>query len=156
VGYRIFKNINLNLENKHSLYFKNQFLYPKPCMFGSKAYKYINSAKDISDGFLGDLSKILSGRFGARINTKLIPFSGILNKNLIKNNSLIKLEDILNWGDDYELVFTSYKKNRQKLLNLSKKNRVKISLVGSVIKKPGIFDDSLKIIKNINSFDHFS
>ena len=75
---------------------------------------------------------------------------------MIKRQSIIKLEDILNWGDDYELIFTSFKKNREKLLSLSKKNRVKLSLVGSIIKKPGIFDDSLKIIKNVHSFDHFS
>ena len=156
LGYSILKNKNFKLENKNLLYFKNKYLYPKPCMFGSKAYKYMNSAKDISDGFFGDLSKILDGKYGARINTKLIPLSDILKKILNKSNPLIRLEDILNWGDDYELVFTSYKKNREKLLSLSKKNRVKISLVGSVIKKTGIFDDSLQIIKNIHSFDHFS
>jgi thiamine monophosphate kinase len=75
---------------------------------------------------------------------------------MIKHQSIIKLEDILNWGDDYELIFTSFKKNREKLLNLSKKNRVKLSLVGSIIKKPGLYDDSQKSIKNIHSFDHFS
>ena len=75
---------------------------------------------------------------------------------MIKHKSLIKLENILNWGDDYELIFTSFKKNREKLLDLSKKNGVKLSLIGSVIKKPGIFDDSKKSIKNIHSFDHFS
>jgi len=156
LGCRVSKNSHMKLGKKHSLYFKKQYLYPKPCMFGSKAYKYINSAIDISDGFLGDLSKILDGKFGAKINTKSIPLSSMLKKILIKHNSLIKLEDILNWGDDYELIFTSFKKNREKLLSLSKKNRVKLSLVGSVIKKPGIFNDSLKIIKNIHSFDHFS
>ena len=156
LGYKISKNLNIKLDNKSSLYFKNQYLYPKPCMFGSKAHKYINSAIDISDGFFGDLSKILDGRLGARINLKSIPISRILKKILIKQNAMIKLEDILSWGDDYELIFTSFKKNRQKLLSLSKKNRVKLSLVGSIVKKPGIFDDSLKIIKNIRSFDHFS
>ena len=156
LGCRILKNLNIKLEKKHLLYYTKQYLYPDPCMFGLKAYKYINSATDISDGFLGDLSKVLDGKFGARINKELIPISNKLKKILNKNNSIIKLDDILNWGDDYELVFTSFKKNRKKLLNLSKKNSVKLSLVGSIIKKPGIFDDSLKIIKNIHSFDHFS
>ena len=156
LGCKILKNSNIKLEKKYSLYFKKQYLYPQPCMFGSKAYKYINSAIDISDGFLGDLSKILNGKFGAKINLKLIPLSTMLKKIMIKHKSLIKLENILNWGDDYELIFTSFKKNREKLLDLSKKNGVKLSLIGSVIKKPGIFDDSKKSIKNIHSFDHFS
>ena len=73
-----------------------------------------------------------------------------------ENSSAIKLKDILNWGDDYELIFTSFKKNRKKLISLSKQNKFKISLVGFIIKKPGIFNDSMKLIKNINSFDHFS
>ena len=156
LGCKILKNSNIKLEKKYSLYFKKQYLYPQPCMFGSKAYKYINSAIDISDGFLGDLSKILNGKFGAKINLKLIPLSTMLKKIMIKHKSLIKLENILNWGDDYELIFTSFKKNREKLLDLSKKNGVKLSLIGSVIKKPGIFDDSQECIKNIHSFDHFS
>ena len=42
------------------------------------------------------------------------------------------------------------------LINLSKKHNVKISIVGSVIKKKGIFDDSLNLIKNISGFDHFT
>ena len=46
---------------------KNFYLYPEPCMFGSKSSKYINAAVDISDGFYGDLQKILHGKFGAKI-----------------------------------------------------------------------------------------
>jgi len=156
LGCRILNNSSIKLGKKHSSYFKKQYFYPQPCMFGSKAYKYINSAIDISDGLLGDLSKILNGKFGAKLNTKLIPLSTMLKTIMIKHKSLFKLEDILNWGDDYELIFTSFKKNREKLLNLSKKNRVKLSLVGSIIKTPGLFDDSQKPIKNINSFDHFA
>ena len=36
-------------------------------MFGSKISKYINSAIDISDGFYGDLQKMLNGKLGAMI-----------------------------------------------------------------------------------------
>jgi thiamine-monophosphate kinase len=156
LGYKIYNNFNLKLDKKNLTKFQKKYLFPEPCMFGVKAYRYINSAIDISDGFLGDLSKILYSKIGARINIKSIPISRSLKKVLNDNSSLIKLDDILNWGDDYELIFTSFKKNRKKLLNLSKKHKVKISLIGSTIKKPGIFDDSLRIIKNINSFDHFS
>ena len=79
----------------------------------------------------------------------------VLKKILKDNYKAIKFSDILSWGDDYELIFTSFKKNRKKLLSLARKNKVKISLVGTIIKKNGIFDDSLKLIKNISSFDHF-
>ena len=62
----------------------------------------------------------------------------------------------MNWMIENIHILIHFKKNRKKLLSLSKKNRVKLSLVGSIIKKPGLFDDSQKTIKNIHSFDHFS
>ena len=48
-----------------------------------------------------------------------------------------------------------HSKKQKKLLTLAKKNKVKISLVGSIINKTGIYDDSLRPIINTNSFDHF-
>ena len=155
LGYKIFTNPKLIIEKKYIKKFKNFFLYPEPCMFGSKVSKYINSAIDVSDGFYGDLQKMLNDKLGAMIFKDSIPISSILKKILKDNYKSIKFSDILSWGDDYELIFTSFKKNRKKLLSLARKNKVKISLVGTIIKKNGIFDDSLKLIKNISSFDHF-
>ena len=155
LGYKIIKNPKLKFEKKHIKKLKNFYLYPEPCMFGSKASNYINSAVDISDGLYGDLQKILHGKFGAKIFLESIPISDISKKILKDNFKKIKFSDILSWGDDYELLFTSFKKNRKKLLTLAKKNKVKISLVGSIINKTGIYDDSLRPIVNTNSFDHF-
>ena len=124
-------------------------------MFGYVASKFINSAIDVSDGLFGDLNKILNKKYGAKIIKKSIPISSKLKKILMNNKSLINFEEILGWGDDYELLFTSKKKYRYKLISLSKKNNIKLSKIGSIINKKGIFDDSLKLIKNINSFDHF-
>ncbi len=155
LGYKIIKNPKLKFEKKHIKKLKNFYFYPEPCMFGSKASQYINSAVDISDGFYGDLQKILHGKFGAKIFRESIPISDISKKILKDNSKKIKFSDILSWGDDYELLFTSFKKNRKKLLNLAKRNKVKISLVGSIVKKTGIYDDSLNPIVNTVSFDHF-
>ena len=44
---------------------------------------------------------------------------------------------------------------RKKLLSLANRNKVNISLVGSIVNKIGIYDDSLQPIVNANSFDHF-
>tara|TARA_Y100000741_G_scaffold300212_1_gene241497 strand:- start:164 stop:541 length:378 start_codon:yes stop_codon:yes gene_type:complete len=124
-------------------------------MFGYVASKFINSAIDISDGLFGDLNKILNQRYGAKIIKKSIPISNKLKKILLNNSSLVDLDEILGWGDDYELLFTAKTKYRRQLMSLSKKNNIKLSRIGSIINKIGIFDDSLKLIKNINSFDHF-
>ena len=155
LGFKLLENSNLNLDQKLFKNFIKNYYYPNPCMFGFPASKYINAAIDISDGFYGDISKILNYKYGAKINKKLIPMSNNLKKILINNKSLINLNDILNWGDDYELIFTSHKINRNKLIKLSKKHNIKLSKIGTIIKQVGIFDDSLNPIKNINSFDHF-
>lgn len=156
MGYKLFTKSNIIIENKKIYSFKKKYLYPSPCMFGYLASKYINSAIDISDGFYGDLNKILNGKYGAKIYKRNIPVSNNLKKLIIDNKSLISIDNILNWGDDYEILFTSKKNNRNKLLELSKKNKVKLSKVGSIINKEGIFVDSFNLIKKINSFDHFS
>ena len=155
LGYKIIKNPKLKFEKKYIKKLKNFYLYPEPCMFGSKASNYINSAVDISDGFYGDLQKILHGKLGAKIFRESIPISDISKKILKDNYKKIKFSNILSWGDDYELLFTAFKKNRKKLLSLAKRNKLKISLVGSIVNKTGIYDDSLQPIVNTNSFDHF-
>ena len=155
IGYRLFKHPNLIIHKEDTYLFKNEYLYPNPCMFGYVASKFINSAIDISDGLFGDLNKILNQRYGAKIIKKSIPISNKLKKILLNNSSLVDLDEILGWGDDYELLFTAKKKYRRQLMSLSKKNNIKLSRIGSIINKIGIFDDSLKLIKNINSFDHF-
>jgi len=155
IGHRLFINPDLKIDQKNTYSFKKDYLYPNPCMFGYVASKFINSAIDLSDGLYGDLNKILNEKYGAKIIIKSIPISNKLKKILLSNKSLINLDNILTWGDDYELLFTSKNKYRSKLMNLSKKNNIKLSKIGSIINKNGIFDDSFKLIKNINSFDHF-
>lgn len=156
VGYKILKSSNFKIDKQSALSFKKHYLYPKPCMFGHLASKHINSAIDISDGFYGDLNKILNNKYGAKIIKKNIPISNSLKKLLFTKKPLFSFDDILSWGDDYELIFTSKRKYRIRLKDLSKKNNVKLSNVGSIIKKKGIFVDSYAQIKNISSFDHFS
>ena len=156
LGYKILKKTKLKITKKHLDYFVKCYRYPKPCMFGNIAFKYISSASDISDGFYGDLNKILNNNLGAKLNVKNIPISNNLKSIILLNSSIININDILNWGDDYQLIFTANKKFRNTLIKLAKKNHVKLSNVGSIIKKKGIFDDSMTLIENIRSFDHFS
>ena len=156
LGYKILKNTKLKINKKHLDYFVNSYHYPEPCMFGNIASKYISSAIDISDGFYGDLNKILNNNLGAKLSIKNIPISNTLKSIIFSNSSIININDILNWGDNYQLIFTSNKKFKNTIIKLAKKHHVKLSNVGSIIKKKGIYDDSMSLIKNIRSFDHFS
>ena len=65
------------IKNKKNLknYFLKKYLYPKPCMLGSKIISYANSCIDISDGFFGDLKKLLTFKTGIDLYLDRIPFS---------------------------------------------------------------------------------
>ena len=145
------KKLNLDIQTKK--YFINKYLYPKPCMLGPKIIHYSLNGIDISDGFIGDLSKLLNHNLGAWIFYSKIPFSQ-KTKTLIRNKK-IEPNALLTAGDDYELIFTSSNKYDNKIANISKKNKIKITKIGRIIDKKGIFFDGKKIKKCINSFQYF-
>ena len=155
LGYRFFTNSKIKANNKDKEFYKNSYLFPVPCMFGFIASKFISAATDISDGFYGDINKILNNKVGACLIKKDFLISNNLRKIILTNISKIALEDIFFWGDDYQLVFTSNKKFRNQINNLGKKNNIKLINIGTIIKDKGIYDDSMNIIKNPSSYDHF-
>ena len=115
---------------------------------------YVNSIKDISDGLIGDLTDMLNDNYGALINVNKIPLSANTKKFLNVNHNF-KIENLLNAGDDYGLIIISKQKNRNKIFSIAKKNNVKISCIGKIIKEKGIHFDSHLYMKNIKKFDHF-
>ena len=153
IGLLLKKN-KLFLNKIYQKYFFNKYLYPEPCMIGSKIKKVSTSAIDISDGFYGDLSKLFDKQnIGADIMFSQIPFSRKA-KHLLKNN-LINANSLLTGGDDYQLIFTTPTNQDRKILILSKNNNCKISKVGRIIDKKGIFIDGKKILNSRQSFQYF-
>ena len=90
--------------------------------------KLSHSAIDISDGLVADLTHILeASKVGANITLKSIPMNPWIKKN--------KLFDIgLSGGDDYQLLFTAPKKNRDKITLASKMSAVRLARIGSIKK----------------------
>ena len=156
LGYQILMRSKIKVSNKEAEFYKNSYLYPSPCMFGSIASKYISAATDISDGFYGDLNKILNNKVGSILIKKDFLISNKLRNIISTNKFKISIEDVLSWGDDYQLVFTANKKFRNQINNLGKINNIRLINIGRIIKDKGIYDDSMKIIKNPSSYDHFS
>jgi len=148
----LIKKKKLRVNNKFKKYFINKYLYPNPCMIGSKIIGYSKCGIDISDGFLSDLSKLLNKSLGADLLYSKIPFSK--NTNNLINNKLIDPFSLLNGGDDYELIFTSPKINDDKILNIAKKNNYKITKLGSIIDSEGIFIDGKKITSFKQSYEY--
>ena len=62
-----------------------------------------------------------------------IPISNNL-KIFLKENSLEKNKFIFN-GDDYQILFTAKKSERQKIKRISKKTNTKISIIGKILSK---------------------
>ena len=154
IGLEILKKkISLNINLKQ--YFIKKYLYPIPCKLGPLISNHVNSMKDISDGLIGDLTDMLSDKYGALINVNKIPL-GVKTKKILKNKNYFRLEDLLNAGDDYGLIIISNQKNRNKIFNIANKNNINITLIGKIISEKGIHFDSHLDMVNIKKFDHFS
>ena len=98
---------------------------------------------------------MLNNRMGALISMKNVPLSSKA-RTIINTKKNIKIESLLNAGDDYGLIIISNKKFRKEIKSIAKKNKVKISCIGKIIRERGIHFDSLINMDNIKKFDHFS
>ena len=103
------------LENGGKIDENSKFITPDlKADFFYKAAKFTTSAMDISDGLSQDLSRLLE-KNGAGIK---------FLKNLSK--------DELFSGEEYEILFTFSKKNRDKILKIAKKTATKITIFGEI------------------------
>jgi len=155
LGLKILKKkINLYRENN---YFKKKYYNPD---IPIKFYKYLSffasSSMDVSDGLFGDMKKLIKNqKYGFIIDANKIPISNKLS-NYIKNNKKNKL-DFIDRGDDYQILFTSSKKNRSYIEKLSKRINQKITLIGKITnqnKKYLIIKNEI-VIKALN-FDGYT
>ena len=149
----LLKKKKIRVINSFKKYFFKKYLYPEPCMFGSDVSKIVTSGIDISDGFIGDLSKLINDKFGAELKLSNIPFSKYTQKLI--NLKKIKYSDLLSGGDDYQLILTIDDKNEHKLKKLANKSKIKLTKVGKIIKNKGIFLDGKKLNNTNNSFEYF-
>jgi len=151
-GLMLKKNI-IKTNNLIKKFFIKKYLYPNPCMIGNKLRIAATAAIDISDGFYGDLDNLLlHNNLGAKIDIKSIPILPKL-KSLIHLHR-IQINKLLSAGDDYEILFTSNVKKRNFINALSKKIKIKITKVGTIINKKGIYIDGKILNLNKRSFQY--
>ena len=97
--------------------------------------KFANTSIDISDGLLIDLKKMVrQQKHGFSIRLDDIKLSNQLKKVLIRNKRF-KIENTIFNGDDYEIIFTSHKKNRSFINKYVKNKKLKIQRIGEILKK---------------------
>lgn len=153
IGLKI-RQKKIKINNLDKKYFLKKYLYPTHCFFGEKIYNIASSAIDISDGFYGDLKNLINFKnIGASLETNRIPFSNKAKKLI--NNKLIDIDSLLSSGDDYELIFTANSNKSLIIKRLSKKNNIKVTKIGKIIRKKGIYFDNKRIKITNKSFQHF-
>lgn len=158
LGFKVLQNCsrqnNDNLVSRHTS--------PQPRLdIGRKVAELglATSMIDISDGLLLDLERItLEQGLGSEIFLEKIPLSRDYLKT-VSNYSDEKYRFALSGGEDYELLFTSLKSNRKKVLKLSETIGVRISEIGYVTdqEKIEVYDSSRnKVEIDQRGFIHLS
>ena len=135
---------------KQRKYFIQKYYMPDlPTKICLKLIKFANSSIDISDGLLGDLTKLINtSKLYFRLDLKKIPISSNLNTYLIKADK--KKINFISKGDDYQILFTSSKINRRYIKSLFKQMNQKVTLIGNLtneIKSNQIISDK-KLLKH--------
>jgi thiamine-monophosphate kinase len=114
-----------------------------------------NSCIDISDGLTADLSHILkASHLGAKLALENIHCDDYLRTHLTDSNIQ---QCILAGGDDYELLFTAPKSQRDYIQQLSHQLQLPLTLIGETTPQPALVithhQQALDISKK--GFDHF-
>ena len=117
---------------KQRKYFIQKYYMPDlPTKISSKLINFANSSIDISDGLLGDLTKLINTRkLYFRLDLKKIPISSKLNAYLVKTKK--PKINFISKGDDYQILFTSSKINRRYIKSLFKQMNQKVTLIGNL------------------------
>jgi len=146
IGLNILKK-KINLNKKLNNYFINKYFLPDvPIKLYKYLIKFANSSIDISDGLFADLHKLINKqKLGFSLYLNKIPISKNLSIYLKKNNK--KLLNYISKGDDYQILFSSSKKNRVYIQKLAKRINQKITLIGN-------FTNIYKQRKLIHHKDH--
>ena len=136
LGLQVLKK-KVSISNSLKKYFVSRFYNPSINLkMIDLLQKFANTSIDISDGLLLDLKKMIRQQnCGFSINIDKIRLSPPLKK-VINRNKRLKIENVIFNGDDYEIIFTSHKKNRSLINRYSKSKNLKVQRIGEILKKP--------------------
>lgn len=104
-------------------------------ILGERLRGVARSAIDVSDGLVADLGHICErSRVTARVKFDDIPVSAVMKRHLERPAARAAL---LAGGDDYELVFTAARARRDAIRRLSRRLRLKLTLIGRITPRRG-------------------
>ncbi|KPH60715.1 thiamine-monophosphate kinase [Pseudoalteromonas porphyrae] len=148
----------LNIAPEHLRYVNQRFDYPTPRVAAGQVLRgFASSAIDISDGLLADLGHIVGmSQVNASINVNNIPTSDAMRATLKRDQ---QLPFILNYGDDYELLFTVPDSNKSMLEMKLRQYGVDASCIGQIKSGEGLIElmlDGNKLEYDRTGFEHFT
>ena len=131
LGLKIMQD-KINVKGVAKKYFINKHYCPDlPFFFSKKLKSFANTSIDISDGLISDIERLINYQnLSYEINLNNIPISKNLDIFLKKRNKS-KTDFVFN-GDDYQLLFTSSKKNRKLIKSIAKKMNQKVTIIGKI------------------------
>jgi len=131
VGLNILKK-KININTRFNNYFIKKYFLPElPIKLHKYLHKFANSSIDISDGLFADFYKLINNqKVGFNLYLDKIPISKNLRIYLNKNDK--KKINFISKGDDYQILFSSSKKNRTYIQKLSKRINQKITHIGNI------------------------
>jgi thiamine-monophosphate kinase len=151
-GLKILQNTLKIEQNDAKSEFVGKYCLPNPQIgAGTALVGLISAAIDVSDGLLGDLSRICDcSGVGAEIYKNILPVSENATQLLERQENLWSL--VLSGGDDYELLFTAAPAKAAEIEAISQKIDVKMTKIGQIKEKTGV--NVLDSAGNIITFDN--
>jgi len=147
------------LDGEKAEFLRGRYLLPEPrCVFAPTIERYANAAMDVSDGFVGDLTKMLrvSG-VGAEIDLRLLPLSSAARAALAADPGLF--ETVATGGDDYELIAAVAPASCKAFEAAAAAAGVAVTTVGEVTERGGgarwLGRDGKPVAFAKGSFSHF-
>ncbi len=134
-------------------------LRPKPRINEAQVIgKHISGAmEDTSDGLLTELKHIgEESKVGVAVDVKKVPIEKSL-KGITKEFSMEPLQLALSGGEDFELVFTAFPDEIEKVESEARNLKLKLSVVGEVIEEQGVFlrrDGEIEKVRRFG-YEHF-
>ena len=135
LGLQILRKKILSSKNLRKYFISKYYMPSINLKMIDLLHKFANTSIDISDGLLLDLDKMTKQqKNGFLIRLDDIKISNQL-KNFLSKNKRFKIENTIFNGDDYEIIFSSHKKNRSLINKYAKNENLKIQRIGEILKK---------------------
>lgn len=135
-----------------------RYQLPQPRVsFGLNLQGVAHAGVDVSDGLLADAGHLAEASGVAiDIERALVPMSEGAEAMMAGGNAPV--DELLSFGDDYELVFTCAPSGRDKVVELGAKEGLQVSRIGSVRAGAGVrllSEDGREIHLKATGYSHF-